>query len=103
MRNIISGVTADDTINAEDAKSVGTAKENEMVGKCVAEHSFKKKNQVVTMASNNAIKVNQELVSIDPQVLFQRLVTAGMSNEQLPEIFQFELSSYPLHYLTQKM
>jgi len=52
---------------------------------------------------NGAIKVNQELVSIDPQVLFQRLVTAGMSNEQLPENFQFELSSYPLHYLTQKM
>ena len=32
---------------------------------------------------------------IDPQVLFQRLVTAGMGNEQLPEIFQHELSSYP--------
>jgi len=100
LRNIVTGVTAEDTINAEDAKSAGAAIVNEMVGKCVAEHSFKKKNQVV---SNNAIKVNQELVSIDPQVLFQRLVTAGMSNEQLPESFQFELSSYPLQYLTQKM
>ena len=66
-------------------------------------HSFKKKNQVVTMASNNAIKLNQELVSIDPQVLFQRLVTAGMSNEQLPENFQFELSSYPSALFDSKM
>ena len=95
LRNIATGVTAENTINAEDAKSIGTTIVNEMVGKCAAEHSFKKKYEVVTMASNNAIKVSQELVNIDPQVLFQRLVTAGMSNEQLPEIFQYELSSYP--------
>ena len=47
------------------------------------------------MASNNAIKVGHELVNIDPLVLFQRFVTAGISNEQLPEIFQYELSSFP--------
>ena len=47
------------------------------------------------MASNNAIKVSHELVNIDPQVLFQRLVTAGMSNDKLPEVFQYELSSFP--------
>ena len=46
LRNIVTGVTAEDTVNAEDAKSVGTGIVNEMVGKCVAEHSFKKKNQV---------------------------------------------------------
>ena len=31
-------------------------------------------------------------------VLFQRLVIAGMSSEQLPEVFQYELSSYLLLY-----
>ena len=93
--NIATGVTAEDTINAEDAKTIGTTIVDAMVGKCVAEHSFNIKNQIVTMASNNVIKVNHELINIDPQVLFQRLVTAGMSNEQLPEIFQSELSSFP--------
>ncbi len=88
-------VTAEDTINAEDARTIGTAIVDAMVGKCVAEHSFKKKNQIVTMASNNAIKVSHELVNNDPLVLFQKLVTAGISNEQLPEIFQYELSSFP--------
>ena len=94
---MVTGVTAAaDTVNAENAaKAVGTAVVNEMVGKNVIEHSFKKKNQIVNMASNNAIKVSHELVNIDPQVLFQRLVTAGMSNDQLPEVFQYELSSFP--------
>ena len=77
------GVTAEDTINVEDAKAIGTTIVNEMIGKCVVEHSFKKKNQIVIMASNNAVKVSHELVNIDPQVLFQRLVTAGMNNERV--------------------
>ena len=95
LRNIITGVTAENKINAENAKRIGTTIINAMVGKCVIEHSFKKKDQIITMASNNAIKVNQEIILIDPQVLFQRLITVGMTSEQLPEIFQYELSSYP--------
>ena len=83
-----------DTVNAENVKAVGTAIVNKVVGKNVVEHSSKKNNQIVNMASNNAIKVSHELVNIDPQVLFQRLVTAGMSNDQLPKIFQYELSSF---------
>ena len=41
-----------------------------MVGKCVLEHSFKKKYQVVTMAFFNAIKICDELMNIDSQLLF---------------------------------
>ena len=61
LHNTVTGDTAENTINAEDAKSVGNAIVNEMVGKCVAEYSFKKTNQVVTMPSNSAIKVSHEL------------------------------------------
>ena len=55
-----------------------------------------KKNQIVTMTSNNSIKISYESVNVNSQVLFQRLVTAGMSSEQLLVIFQYELLSYPL-------
>ena len=95
LRNIVTGVTAADTVNAENAKAVGTAIVNKIVGKNVVEHSFRKNDQIVNMASNNAVKVSHEQVNIDPQVLFQRLVTAGISNDQLPGIFQYELSNFP--------
>ena len=88
LRNIVTGVTAEDTTNAENAKSVGTAIVNEMVGKCVAEHSFKKKNQVVTMASNNAIKVNQELIL---GYCSRGLLQLACNYQK----FQYKLSSYP--------
>ena len=60
----------------------------------VLQHSFKKKHQAVTL-STSAVKVNNETIQIDPQVLFQRLITAGTRNDQLEQIFQFELCSYP--------
>lgn len=95
LHNIDTGVTAEGRVNADNAKTVGTAIVDSMIGKGVMDHSFKKKDQLVTMGSTNAIKIGDELVNIDPQLLFQRLVTAGTRNEQLPEIFQYELSSYP--------
>ena len=60
----------------------------------VFQHSFKKKDQAVTL-STSAVKVNNETIQIDPQLLFQRLIAAGTRNDQLEEIFQFELCSYP--------
>ena len=76
------------TVNAENAKAVGTATVNKMVGKNVVEHSVMKNNQIVNMASNIAVKVSHELVNIDPQVLFQRLVTAGSSTMK---IYSFQI------------
>jgi hypothetical protein len=65
-----------------------------MSGKKVLQHTFKKKNQAVTLATS-AVRVNEETVQINPQLLFQRLVTAGTRTDQLPDIFRFELCSHP--------
>ena len=40
-----------------------------MKGKTVLEHSFKKNNQVVTMATKTRVKVDDALVQIDPLLL----------------------------------
>ena len=45
--------------------------------------------------STSAVRVNNETMQIDPQLLFQRLITAGTRNDQLEDIFPFELCSYP--------
>ena len=56
--------------------------------------NFKKKGQAVTL-STSAVKVNNESIQIDPQLLLQRLIAAGTRNDQLEEIFEFELCRYP--------
>ena len=60
--------------------------------KCVATQ-LQEKYQADTL-STSAVKVKNETIQIDPQLLFQRLIAAGTRNDQLEEIFQFELCSY---------
>ena len=66
-----------------------------MVWKSIAQYSFKRKEQAVTLVSSGAVKINNEAIHIDPQLLFQRLVTVGLRNDNLAEVFQYELCSYP--------
>ena len=95
LRNINNGMTASASVNADCAREVGDKILQDMVDKPVLTYSFKKKDQVTNMASSDAIKVREEEVVIDPQLLFQRLVTAGVRNENLQDIFEYELCSFP--------
>ncbi|MES9879832.1 MAG: hypothetical protein ABW185_03025 [Sedimenticola sp.] len=90
LRNIVTGVIADCSVNADNAKAVGSNIVDSLVGKNVVDHSFRRKDQVVTM-DNNAVEIRDEVVNIDPQ----RLVAAGTLNNELKELFQHELCSYP--------
>jgi hypothetical protein len=95
LRSIASGITAHSMVNVDDAEQIGVRILESMTGQKVFEYSFKKKNEAVTLASKTAVKIQGELVQIDPQLLFQRLVTAGAQCGDLPNLFKYELCSYP--------
>ena len=68
-------------INVDTAKDVGEKILTSMAQQKVLKHSFKKKYQAVTL-STSTVRVNNETIQIDPQLLFQRLITAGTRNGQ---------------------
>ena len=48
------------------------------------------------MASKNSVEIDGDVVHVDPQLLFQRLVSAVDNiHENKSEVFKYELSSYP--------
>ena len=95
MRNIETGVTADIGVNVDDAKTIGAAIDN-MIGQNIDKYSFKKSQQAVRLNINTFAKVTHDVISIDPQLLFQRLTTAaGRYLDNIAEIFQYELCSMP--------
>ena len=94
LRSIATGINAGISVTVDTAEEVGRNILTSMAQQNVLQHSFKKKDQAVTL-STSAVKVNNETIQIDPQLLFQRLIAAGTRNDQLEEIFQFELCSYP--------
>ena len=43
----------------------------------------------------NAVKLKDNVIRIDPQLLFQRLITAGIRHGSLGEVFKYKLCSFP--------
>jgi hypothetical protein len=66
-----------------------------MVGKPVEEFIFWKADQAVTLGSRSVVKIKGESVKVDPQLIFQRLITIGERSEDLPSLFKYELCSHP--------
>ena len=95
LRDISTGVHAQSAVNVDKAESVGRAILEDMEGKAVDEYVFKKANQAVTLGCKSAIKVGGDLITADPQLLFQRLILVAKSRDSLKDVFRFELCSYP--------
>ena len=76
LRNIATGVTAEKSVNVDKAKDIGKAILNSMDGKPIADYTFKRSAQAITL-DVKSIKIDGDNASIDPELLFQRLIIAG--------------------------
>ena len=97
LRSIVSGVVANENVNADKAKEVGDNIVASMTGKNVKEFSFRRRNQVVTLASKSVVAFSDGSIQVDPQLLFQRLsVLAACGRIENPEeLFKFEMCGFP--------
>lgn len=75
LRNIETGVVADRSVNADNAKEVGDNIIKSIKSRTILDFSFKRKDQIVTIASKTSLKIDRNTVHIDPQLLFQRCTT----------------------------
>ena len=71
LSNISNGVHAQATVNVDESKMIGSRIIAKMEGLQLSEHTFKKKDQAVLMASKVAVKIDGEKNIISPQRLFQ--------------------------------
>ena len=60
LRNNETRVIADQFVNADNARDVGTAIIESLVGQSVTEYSLKRKQQIESMGGNTSIKVDGE-------------------------------------------
>ena len=84
------------TANAERAEEIGKSILSSIENETVTEHTFKKKDRVTPIETKSTVTINGESVPVDPQLLFQRLVTAAGDLYGNPaEIFKYEPCSFP--------
>ena len=91
LRSIATGVHVHSTVNVDTAVAVGNTILESMNGKKPTEYTFTRKSQAITLASKTSVKIDGEQIQIDPQLLFQRLVTVMHSSDELESAFKYEL------------
>lgn len=92
LHSISSGIAADQSSNAHDAKAVGENILRKMEGKPVSEYTFRRVDQVKTLAAKSIIKCGDEIVQVNPLLLFDRLVKA--SNDLTADMV-YEFTPHP--------
>ncbi|KYN02063.1 hypothetical protein ALC62_07132 [Cyphomyrmex costatus] len=96
------GNEAKNAINCHKAFEIGLASVKEMTGKNFGEVTFKRTNRVKALSSIHAsIKVNDDLVPIDPLLLFQRLCANITEKTDMRMYLKFELAPFPLSIFTE--
>ena len=84
-------------VNVEDCVSVGEKILLKMIGCPVKDYVFKKADKAVQMPCLGIIKIGNEITSIDPMLLFQRLmlILAQSDKENMEDILKYELFTIP--------
>ena len=96
LRNIESGITASDTVNADNAIDIGNRIIQKMIGQPQNRFTFQRSWQAVPLSEKTSVTLLGEKINIDTQLLFQRLITAaGRLVDDTGDLFQYELCSVP--------
>ena len=72
LRNIMTGVNADNAVNVDYARAIGKKILSSMTGKSATDYTFKRISQAVTLAAKSSVRIESHAVQVDPQLLFQR-------------------------------
>lgn len=83
--------------NCQQARAIGLMSMEQMIGNTYGNVKFSRKNRVQPLSSvTSSIKVHDTTVTIDPALIYQRILFAKKSQEQLKEFFEYELAPFPL-------
>lgn len=77
LTNIATCMTSSAAVNAERAKDIGHKILQKLVSMDPFQYTFKKKDQCVTMETKSTMRIRDEDVHIDKQLLFKKLITVG--------------------------
>ena len=96
IMSISTGVIGDKTINCYKALEVGQTLQNKMIGKTFGSVKMERKSKVLSLRSvNSSIKINDDIATIDPLLIFQR-ISLNISNKDMKEYLKSELAPFLL-------
>ena len=91
----MTGVNATGDLDVCRAKEIGQKIMDAMTGIPVAQYTFKRSDQVTTVQSKSSVRVDEQPIHVDPELLFQRRIVASNAIDDRKALFRFELCFYP--------
>ena len=90
-------VSTEDMVTCDRADQIGCKIQEKWDEKSFGDLSLRKAEQAKTMSQlTSACSVKSEQVSVDPNILFYRLLLVAERENGLRECFQYELTPYPM-------
>jgi len=100
LMSLSTGVVGDDKVNCYKAEQVGEQIVCSIIGENVSDVKLKRMNRVVSLDYSNktSIFIRDDIIPIDPLLLFQRIMLKVKSDEELKEYFKYELAPMSLSF-----
>lgn len=97
LQNIFTGLVGTDEINCFDALNVGIAAMNSINNENFDSIKLSRKDKVLSLhAVNSKLKIGDQVIAVDPLLLFQRICVMKKSDEEIEFYLKYELAPYPL-------
>lgn len=94
--NISTGRIAEDTINCDKAHEIGTMLMKGVVGQNLATVKMRRKDKVKSqVAVVKGIKIRDDIIAVNPEQLFHRIMCLSNGADDLRRYFTYELASVP--------
>ncbi|GFQ81080.1 uncharacterized protein TNCT_76771 [Trichonephila clavata] len=95
--SIATGITGDKDINCYDAFEQGLTVMKKTEGQNLRELKLSRKDKINPFwAKNSKIKIREDVITVEPLLLFQRIFVLKKTDEELQNYMNYELAPYPL-------
>lgn len=96
LQSLSTGLIADDAINCDEIEKIGSKIQSNLDGVAVVNASIKRKEQIKSLSTlKNVVRINNQNVSIDPALLFTRLIVIAERCADIKSYFDYELTPVP--------
>ena len=91
--SLSTGIVADDETNCEQAYEFGLSEMGKLTGQTFIDVHYSRKRRVKSLATSTmGVKLRNDVVDVNPQQLFNRIICVIRSDADLADCFKYELS-----------
>lgn len=93
---IANGIVGDSAVNCYEAFDVGSQILSEVIGGTFQNLKLKRSRRVTSLVSKDSkMKIHNDMVSVDTDLLFQRIICFVKDENELKSCFSYELAPFP--------